>query len=157
MNMTSRILAGLFVLLLVGCGDDVPQTPDATLAQDVFAPGGDTDKDHPLECRSGLFPDPVTGTCVPCTEDAHCVVGDVDLVCHPESRECVGCVDDVDCRHGFCVPEKSYCAQCFADDHCSSGTCNLTLDVCVGCGVDSDCDDGNDCTAGVCAEGECRH
>ena len=137
------LLTTLPLALVVCSCEPAPGPADATMIT----------PDTPPTCGD-LFKEPEGGACVPCLADDHCTSG---LVCHPTSHECVGCFSDDNCAHGVCLPGKGFCVQCFEDEHCSSGICDTDKQVCVGCGEDKDCDDGNVCTTGACAGGQCTH
>jgi len=124
-------------------------------------------------CRSGrcATTGPVEGTCVACTDDAHCS-GDTPI-CNPSTGSCVECTSSDACSGStpVCDREHSICTKCDGDRGSSAGNpcatdsapfCFLTgadQGTCGKCASDAHCQGhvGNVCdpSSGTCKSG-CR-
>ncbi len=117
--------------LLASCGE-VRVAEDAGIQGD--APGGDDSCSGASDCEE---PTP------------HC---------HPDTGECVECVDENDCETGACDSDTHTCEGCTTNDECASADaslCDDSTNTCVACEQDEHCahfGDDHLCEAGTCTE-----
>jgi hypothetical protein len=125
-------------------------------------------------CRSSddcepLLPQCDRDVCVECTSAEHCFTGEVCIdgacssqcgdctgdarFCDEHSGECVGCLNDDNCRGtGICDPDTRACTGCRDNADCLSPglVCEPATGRCRGCDSSSECDAEEDCCDGVC-------
>lgn len=78
-------------------------------------------------CQGGSLPGCFNGSCVECTETAHCTKAGAS-VCDTSTHLCVGCSDVGDCAHidgtSACDTENHVCVECTAErDTCGNKVC----------------------------------
>lgn len=66
-------------------------------------------------------------------------------VCNTQTKTCVGCLKNSDCKQGLCSNKQ--CVECAENSDCKQGVCSANR--CVGCVKDSDC------TSKVCVSNQC--
>jgi hypothetical protein len=102
-----------------------------------------------------------TNHCVECATSADCIDDAQRSVCDPSTNECVGCLQDGDCRGAEarrCQADTQLCVACLSNGDCSTpaaSLCELEKNVCVPCTTDTDCrhiPGKGVCDAGTCVE-----
>jgi outer membrane exchange protein TraA len=84
-----------------------------------------------------------TYTCAECEDDSQCG----GRRCDPDTKTCVGCLDDRACPNGQVCDKPNYtCVECLRDEDCPPDeVCVGTIKQCRECKQNSDCERGKSC------------
>lgn len=145
--------------LCLPCANPTPSCDAGTMTCQACANDDDCFAPTP-SCVTEAVPD--QGSCVECTADADCDVGET---CNLTDHVCeFHCTADTDCTAptALCETVSGVCVECTATDAtaCAAGElCDTVSGTCVECLADSGCgdeDSGRVClSSGACADG-CR-